>query len=113
MTISDPIFAKFAVHDAAITRWFDGHYWPVTERDFAFDFGVLAWRHDKLTITRTIRITRAILEDYDPEHLMTLFETTGVAGAITAYPGKYVILHHKANGGVGLDILDAPPTQSR
>ena len=85
----------------------------MTECDFAFGFGVLAWKHDRLTITRTIRITRAILEDYDPEHLMTLFETTGVASAITAYPGKYVILQHKPSGGVGLDILDAPPTQSR
>ena len=113
MPINDSIVAKFAVHDAAITQWFDGHDWPVTDRDFAFDLGVLAWRHDKLKISRTIRITRAILEDYAPEHLMTLFETTGVASAIAAYPGKYVILHRKPSGGVGLAILDAPPTQSR
>jgi len=68
----------------------------VTECDFAFGFGVLAWKHDRLTITRTIRITRAILEDYDPEHLMTLFETTGVAGCDHGVSGE--VCHPSSQG---------------
>lgn len=109
METNDPLFNQFPEHDASVSRWLLANNWPVTARHFDPDREVFAWRHDGGDQTRTVRVTKSVMEDYPANKVLALFDATRLSEVLVAHPKKYVVLRERPGGAIGFDVLDGPP----
>jgi hypothetical protein len=67
--------------------------WEVTATDYHFDQEVYSWRHEQPGgKSPTLRITRAVLEDYPAFALIYHLDRLNVARAIRAQPGARLVV---------------------
>jgi hypothetical protein len=74
--------------DEQIRAWMEARGWKVTAVNYDAGREVYAWRHDQRGgNSPTLRITRAVLEDYPAFALMEHIARLRVADAIRREPG--------------------------
>lgn len=105
----DRMFECYAAHDRAAAAWLEDLGWPVTARHYDFDRDVFAWRHDAAGMTRTLRITRAAVEDNAPHILIAWLKTSRIDDAMAGAPDRHLIVRRSEGGGIVRDCFDVTP----